>query len=612
MMIKRKCRLSGKEFIIEREDLEFYAKMGVITEEQLNKLLSFRLERSEMEKSRSLHSSNDSVEMTINEEQIPRDLLIGLPTLCPEERQRRRLTWRNERKLYQRKCDCCEKVIISIYDDKAEFPVYCQDCWWSDKWDAKDYGQNFDFSRDFFPQWKELYYKTPRMAMAVSHCENSDYAPFYIYTKNGYMAVSCCYSEDICYSYQANRSRDCMDCSLCDECELGYQNINCKNCFEVKFSSFSRNCSSSWFLNNCIGCSDCFGCINLRNKQYYFLNKRYSREEYFKKLKELNLTSGKTLADLPAKFLNFTRKNPHRYFYGENNENCTGNDIFNCKNSKECFECFSLEDCRYCGPFPSPGGKDCYDTMYSPNSELLCDVLSGVNGYDLSFSIFSWDIKNSLYLKECFYSGNLFGCVGLKKSQYCIFNKQYTKEEYFKLRDQIIEHMKKTGEWGEFFPAKLSPFAYNETVAQEYFTLPDPVKSGLQPDENGFFQSPDLNFKYKWKEEKQSFQYTGPKYEIPDDIADVPDDIVNKVLECERSGKFYRIQPAELRFYRKMNLPIPRLHPDERHKDRMKLRNPRTLFSRNCADCGCEIQTTFAPDRPEKILCEKCYLKIVD
>ena len=31
--------------------------------------------------------------------------------------------------------------------------------------------------------------------------------------------------------------------------------------------------------------------------------------------------------------------------------------------------------------------------------------------------------------------------------------------------------MKSTGEWGEFFPHELSPFGYNETVAQEYFPL---------------------------------------------------------------------------------------------------------------------------------------------
>jgi hypothetical protein len=50
-------------------------------------------------------------------------------------------------------------------------------------------------------------------------------------------------------------------------------------------------------------------------------------------------------------------------------------------------------------------------------------------------------------------------------------NRQYTKEEYELLVPKIIEKMMSDGEWGEFFPAILSPFGYNETVAQEYFPL---------------------------------------------------------------------------------------------------------------------------------------------
>jgi len=59
----------------------------------------------------------------------------------------------------------------------------------------------------------------------------------------------------------------------------------------------------------------------------------------------------------------------------------------------------------------------------------------------------------------------------LNTAKYCILNKQYTKEEYEKLMPKIIEYMEKTEEWGEFFPASLSPFGYNETIAMEYFPL---------------------------------------------------------------------------------------------------------------------------------------------
>jgi hypothetical protein len=50
-------------------------------------------------------------------------------------------------------------------------------------------------------------------------------------------------------------------------------------------------------------------------------------------------------------------------------------------------------------------------------------------------------------------------------------NKQYTKEEYEKLLPKIIAHMKKTGEWGEFFPISISPFNYEETPAMDYYPL---------------------------------------------------------------------------------------------------------------------------------------------
>jgi hypothetical protein len=41
-------------------------------------------------------------------------------------------------------------------------------------------------------------------------------------------------------------------------------------------------------------------------------------------------------------------------------------------------------------------------------------------------------------------SSNLFGCIGLRGKEYCILNKQYTKEEYEALVPKIIEKMKES------------------------------------------------------------------------------------------------------------------------------------------------------------------------
>lgn len=59
--------------------------------------------------------------------------------------------------------------------------------------------------------------------------------------------------------------------------------------------------------------------------------------------------------------------------------------------------------------------------------------------------------------------------MGLRNKQYCILNKQYSKEEYETLVPQIIEKMITDGERGESFDPRIAPFGYNESLADEHF-----------------------------------------------------------------------------------------------------------------------------------------------
>lgn len=90
---------------------------------------------------------------------------IPTPTPCPDCRQRRRLAWRNERKLYRRKCDMTGRDIVSIYSPDKSYKVYHPDAWWSDGWDALSYGREFDFSRTFAEQYEELFAAVPRKSL---------------------------------------------------------------------------------------------------------------------------------------------------------------------------------------------------------------------------------------------------------------------------------------------------------------------------------------------------------------------------------------------------------------------------------------------------------------
>ncbi|MBI5411730.1 hypothetical protein HZA43_00975 [Candidatus Peregrinibacteria bacterium] len=157
--------------------------------------------------------------------------------------------------------------------------------------------------------------------------------------------------------------------------------------------------------------------------------------------------------------------------------------------------------------------------------------------------------------------------------------------------------MEKTGEWGRFFPPALSFDGYNDTLEQEYFPLTR--EAAIQ---QGFLWNDYMNPKVEGAKKI-------PADRLPEDIASVPDDILNWAIECAHDKKMFKIIPQELKFYRDHHLPVPHFCPACRHYARKDQINPRKLYSRACAKCKAEIQTTYSTDRPEIVYCESCYMK---
>jgi hypothetical protein len=173
-----------------------------------------------------------------------------------------------------------------------------------------------------------------------------------------------------------------------------------------------------------------------------------------------------------------------------------------------------------------------------------------------------------------------------------------------------------TGERGEFFHPSLSPFGYNETVAQEYF----PLSNNLVITRNEIQWSDTAiqygRFGYKWSDYSSDpkipvWATTLTGDQVPNDSNTVTDDILKQVIICEASWRPYIIQKAELEFYRKHKLSIPRKHPDVRHEERMKLRPWRTLYLRSCDCCGKEMLSIYPIRYQWKVYCEECYQKEV-
>jgi hypothetical protein len=546
--------------------------------------------------------------------------LIPPPTLCPDCRQQRRLSFRNERKLYKRKCDFSGKDIISMYSPDKPFKVYEQNIWWSDKWDALNYGHEdgIDFSKSFFEQFNELMKKVPKISLITMEQENSDYSNFSAWNKDSYLIFTSAKNESIFYSNRAWNSNHSMDCSSIENCNHSYQLIDCKNCNNSSFLINCIDCSNCYSSDNLVWCKNCFLCNNLSNANFCIKNIKYCEQDYFNELKKIGHNKI------------FHKGLIQKYINGSFLENCTWNSLFSSKNAHYCFEWNNLNDCKYV--FNATNITASYDINNDDNSELVYESIGTETNYKHIFNDICWINKNVSYCNLCFNSLYLFGCVWLRNKSYCILNKQYSKEEYEKLVPKIIEHMQKTWEWGEFFPSHMSYFWYNETLAQEYFPI-NPLVLRTIPlikgDSQSGVEAGGLYFDREWNIYKTLqeagtipvFKYSNyeapfPKVEkiipasnLPENIVDIPDDILNWAIECEITKKPFRVIKQELDFYRKHNLPIPKRHPDQRHLDRMKLRNPRKLFERTCDKCGKDIQTTYAPERPEIVYCQECYEK---
>lgn len=516
------------------------------------------------------------------------------PTHCPECRQQRRAAQGNQLYLYKRKCDLTGKDIISNYHPKSPHKVYAQYIWHEDKWDPFEYGRDYDFSRPFFEQFKELSLVTPRPSLQTGYQfdENSDYTNYAGKDKNCYMIFDSDENRDCYYCYSINHNENSMDCYRTRSCELMYECIDCVNCYNCCYCQDSSNCSDSYFLKNCIGCKKCIMSSNLKNKEYYVKNKKVSKEEYEKTGKFLHAHSA--IQDAIKMFNELRLKYPQKYMHGVQNENVFGDYLNNCKNAQWCFDSSTLWDCKYVfqGFMPL---KNCMDIQECGEGERLYEcAFSGYEAFDSKFcNLMLGTCSNMQYCSHSPHSANCFGCIGIRRKSYCILNKQYSKEEYNDMLSRIIKHMTEAGEYGEFYPIELSNFDYNETLAQEYFPLTkeEALKKG-----------------YGWQDELVQSQGTPTlNYKIPETIEGTVNSITDIILNCEVCNKNYKIVPQEFKLLRRMKMPIPHKCFFCRHATRRNKRNKRTMYDRNCQKCDKSIQTTYTPKQPEIIYCEECY-----
>jgi hypothetical protein len=494
------------------------------------------------------------------------------PTFCPECRLQRRLAFFNLVKLYKRDCDLCQKPFVSMYHPDAPLKkVFCAHCFFSDNWDPFEEYLEIDFSLPFLKQFQELWQKAPMLGLSLDTTAsvNSDYNNHADSLKNCYLNFHAWDDEDCLYTFYSAYNKTVLDSQSLMKSTLCYDMVHAFQCNSCAASYNLFESQNSYFMRDCVNCQDCYGCTNLKNKKHCFLNEQLTKDEYEKKLRELNLGSWSGYQAAKKQAHNFWKTQAPKPLYMKMSPDSTGNYIFQCKNCKECYDASDSEDCKYLFMCADAPIQDNYD-ISSWGSNMKRCYEGNVVGEDVSDVRFSQesgiDLYNADYCKASFGSKDLFGCVGMKKGEYCILNKQYTKEDYFKLKAKITQHMNDTPytdtqgniyKYGEFFPMELSPFDYRYTLAANFFPLSDE-----EIKERGLTMYDDIENEYT---------ITIEAGELPDHINDVDDTILNEVIACEKTGKAYKIHPMELQFLRQMELPLPRVAPMERINEKINI-----------------------------------------
>jgi hypothetical protein len=485
--------------------------------------------------------------------------------------------------------------MISLYAPHAPmgkpYKVYTPNEFHGDGWDPFQYARSYDLGRSFFEQFAELQHDVPRLGLVAYNNENCPYTTGTAFCKNCHLITCSENSENCYYGKLYQNCRDCMDCTSAYSSELCYECFGIRNCWGCAFLTLSENCMDCFFSENLIGCKNCLFCTNLRQAEYCIFNRRVTKNEFQEQTQSL-LSSRKKINSAKVEWQRIRRERIHKYANIMSCENSSGDFLSHCKNVLDSYDVVDSEDCRYVQV--GVNVKDMYDcSNVFLKQELGYQMLGTIDAYHCAFSTFVFHSQYILYSDHIWNSKNLFGCVGLRRAENCVLNKQYSQEEYDKLLVEIINSMKNLGEWGIFLPPKYAPFCYNETLAQEYVALnkDNVMKRG-----------------WHWRDEEPTYkQEDSAPTVVPSSIDEVDDSISSHILVCERSKRPYKIMPVELAYYRRQRIAPPFLAPLERHYDREALRNPRVINNRPCDKCGTNMLSNFDPHCPEIVYCEDCF-----
>lgn len=295
-------------------------------------------------------------------------------------------------------------------------------------------------SNGFFTELQRIILSQPKFPAAVVNSEGCEFCNEVYNSKNLFYCFDTYNTTDSFYLFDSFMCANCGDCDYAVESELCYESVDPYKAFNCEFIEYCSNIRDSAYCYNCSG-NDLFGCVNLKNKSFCIFNRQLAESEYREQIKKFkSLPREKVLAFVEG----LKKRFPLTQTVGGNNENTTyGNYIHFDKNCYLCFDAAYDENCAYL--YDSFYCKTSYDLTYvALGTELTYQAVDSATLFNCSFAVHASNCQDSTYLFNCFNVKNSLGCVGLRNKEYCILNRQFTKEEYEKLSSQIISQINAT------------------------------------------------------------------------------------------------------------------------------------------------------------------------
>ena len=289
-------------------------------------------------------------------------------------------------------------------------------------------------TKSFFQELQRLLYSQPLPETLIINSENCIYGDHIFNSKNLSYCFDTSASSDSTYLFDCHLVAGSADCDYTVESESCYECIDIYKCFNCSYIQKADNVRDAKYGYDLSNCHDVFGCVNLKNKSYCIFNRQFTKDEYEEKIKKYKkLPPEKVLSMLAELQLRY----PITQSAAERNVNSPyGNYVYDCKNCYMCFDTARSEDCSYL--FDCGDNKRSLDMTYSyKGCNNSYQVIDSLQIYHSNFVLNSQNCQDSSYLINCKGVKNSLGCVGLQYKEYCILNRQFSKDEYVQLAPQI-------------------------------------------------------------------------------------------------------------------------------------------------------------------------------